>query len=239
MTSSANPKKTRSIYFPVFAFMIAGIVSIGGRHFIFPGPRGSQLDLEWITALLLIAILPDIPALLGIAAGHWISACFLTTRFPDVSIEHLIQQLEMMYFIGIMVSAGMIIYLKRRKHLSLLVPIIVLIVPGLIIVGFTIANIHDIYVMIFGAGTIIISLLAVGKIKYMKHQFWILYFSWITGYSIYICLIWIFELDPNTQFLPREFFIKFCVIPFPVYLLQVVLATQIWTGIRQTDNSNQ
>jgi len=188
------------------------------------------MDLEWFCALISIALLPILPAIAGIVFGHWSSVFFMASRFPDVSYPPLLWQLELVFFIGLLSSAAILIRLKRSNNLSKIWCFLILAIPVFLIVGFGVLNLHNIYVLIYTAASIIIAVLAVTKSKYMAFQFWSLYLSWIIGYLVFVTLIWVMGLDPNTQFLPGEFFIKFCIVPFPVYLLELILAGHIWTG---------
>jgi len=219
---------------PFTLTLLSALFCLAFLNFKFDGPGTSHLDLQWAGCLLLVALLPRIPVLVGISIGHWFSRLCLSEAFHYPM--HI--AFEIVFYISLILSLTILILLKDKLLVHHWGFTLTILIPITVVTGFALNNFNNKYILLSASATIIIGILSLLKARYLHRFFWTLFLPWLSGYTLFSTLIWLFQLDPDTKFLSDMFFINMILIPFPVFLLELLLAAHILQAVWSDERIN-
>jgi len=213
-------------------------VCFTGRLITFPGITDVRFDLQWLAVVMTAWLVPFIPAGIGIVAASVVSHFFVLAR-ADLLVYGTASHLyEISFTVGMLGALGWIRWGKCRIRAGLTLKSISILCPlGL---SFFLSMVHPAhgYSWVYFVAALIITVLALIKTRSLKPMFWVIFTGWEIGYGLFLYAGWSLSVDLNSAGSGIAYLQRLFLIPYPVYVLEIILAAVLITMLSEETASS-
>ncbi len=212
---------------PLPGFIISAGLCFASRFIQLPGPHATPFDVAWPAVIIAFILFRPFPCLLGISVGYWAYSAIITNSLVVYQIMPENAHMEVFRFSGYLVSGFMAHFLKTSPPSASLTDFTIFSIPVFInaLIAFHFST--PVLNWIILAGIIILSILCIVESRKLVSSFWVPYKSWLVGFIFHVTGLWILKIEPNTAYRPDAFFFRSVMIPYLVYLLQILISAHV------------
>lgn len=196
-----------------------------------------MLDLEWMAILTAFYLQPRWIAAAGYISAHAVITVFFPARIEGIPAGWHLMSLESAFAAGMLASGMLLAHFRTHYRDTPATNIQLLALPGILAVFELVTptgTTHSSFTWLYAAATIIVSILAILKLKTLKPILPIFFRAWFFGYTMTTALICTLGLNPETVSQPRQCVGIFFLAPYAVYLLELLIISHILIGFSDT-----
>ncbi len=230
-----KPLSVREVLRDILAIIACMIALILSHAFQLPVSSFPPLDLQWITVIVLSLLFTNRFVPIALATG-----CLICGFLPIIQIDLPLESrnkilFQLIYAFCLWISATSVRKaLNVRSWLFCLIMMFFLISLGgwILLTGITKIGI------IFYSACVITGCLTCMKNSNLGSYPSRFFFAWLPGYLVLIVTMSILRLDPTGVLSGGDAAYRYFLVPFPVYMLEILIASHLTFGLLSEKNES-